>query len=211
MIYCILTVCLTDADFIIRQKEYEQGITSLLQSVKSLPNVKVVIVENRGSRKTFLDTFGVPVLYTQSDRMGTNNKGIKELTDVLECIRNYNIQDDDFIVKMTGRYILEPNSPFIQHLTQMTTNDNYSGIQCMIRYGSYLQSVQPPMDDCITGLIGMKCKYVKTIQMPSGNECVEWKWAKKSREIAAMNISNVRALPKLGIRICPASHAYFLV
>lgn len=110
MIYCILTVCLTDADFIIRQKEYEQGITSLLQSVKSLPNVKVVIVENRGSRKTFLDTFGVPVLYTQSDRMGTNNKGIKELTDVLECIRNYNIQDDDFIVKMTGRYILEPTA-----------------------------------------------------------------------------------------------------
>ena len=34
------------------------------------------------------------------------------------------------------------------------------------------------MDDCVTGLIGMSCLYIKQIEKPNETECVEWKWGK---------------------------------
>lgn len=46
------------------------------------------------------------VYYTLNNNVQTNNKGYKELQDILDCIVKYNINDSDFIVKMTGRYIL---------------------------------------------------------------------------------------------------------
>lgn len=45
------------------------------------------------------------VYYTMNNFLTTNNKGINELKDILDCIDKYNINDTDFIVKMTGIYI----------------------------------------------------------------------------------------------------------
>ena len=54
------------------------------------------------------------------------------------------------------------------------------------------------MDDCITGLIGMYCLYVKQIEKPAENEAVEWKWAKATRLI---NDKHIYMANKLGIEI----------
>jgi hypothetical protein len=64
------------------------------------------------------------------------------------------------------------------------------------------------MDDCITGLIGMSCFYIKQIEKPTESECVEWKWGKVTRLIDNKNICLVN---KLGINICPGSNEYFYV
>ena len=80
--------------------------------------------------------------------------------------------------------------------------------ECVIKYGSYLKPLDCKMDDCITGLIGMKCKYIKQIEKPNENECVELKWGKVTNLIDSEKIYLVN---KLGIDICPGSNHYFRV
>jgi len=60
--------------------------------------------------------------------------------------------------------------------------------------------------DCITGLIGMSCLYVKQIKMPNEGEFVECKWAD-----CTMLIDNIRIyVPStLGISMCPGTNTYF--
>lgn len=173
--------------------------------MKFFRNTKVILVENNGKRKTFLDHFGVDVFYTENN-FSNMEKGAKELKDILDCIQHYNISDDDFIVKMTGRYILQSHSLFMNHLEMISSREK--DWHCIIRYGSFFKPVDFAVEDCITALIGMLCKYVKRIDMPAEQEVVEWKWAEASLEI---NRAKVAALPRLGIAICPGSHKYFLV
>ena len=111
MIYFIVTTCVYN-DCNIRKTQYIDGITKLKEILTYLcfENYKIIIVENNGERSTFLNTLGCEVYYTENNFMPTNNKGIKELQDILDCIGKYNINDNDFIVKMTGRYFLDENS-----------------------------------------------------------------------------------------------------
>jgi hypothetical protein len=82
---------------------------------------------------------------------------------------------------------------------------NYS---CVIRYGPYFKPVTYKMDDCITGLIGMSCIYVKQIEKPTHRECVEWKWGEVTKLIDDKKICIVNTL---GINICPGTNDYFMV
>jgi hypothetical protein len=144
------------------------------------------------------------VYYTENNFLQTGNKGIKELQDILDCIDKYNINDTDFIVKMTGRYILNDNSEFMN----VIKNINNSKYDCVIKYGSYFKPVNYKMNDCITGLIGMSCYYVKLIEKPNERECVEWKWSKVTKLIDDKKIYLVN---NLDINICPGSNNYFKV
>lgn len=205
MIYFIVTTSLFD-DCSIRKKQYTIAINKLKQVINNLniENYKIIIIENNGRSNSFLDTFHCDTFYTANNFLKTNNKGYKELTDILDCIERYDIHDNDFIVKMTGRYILEDYSEFMDVLK----NIHDTKFDCVIKYGSYLNPVDYKMNDCITGLIGMTCRYIKIIQKPKNNECVEWKWAKVTSLIDDNKIHKVN---KLGINICPGSNNYFLV
>ena len=201
MIYFIVTTSIfIDCD--IRKRQYIYGINTLLKKIKDLNilNYKIIIIENNGIRNTFLNNSECEVYYTMNNFLTTNNKGIKELQDILDCIDKYNINDTDFIVKMTGRYILNDNSEF--------KNIHNTKYDCVIKYGSYLTPVNYKIDDCITGLIGMSCLYVKQIEKPNENECIEWKWGKVTRLIDDKKIYLVN---NLGINICPGSNKYFMV
>lgn len=205
MIYFIVTTSLYN-ECPIRKKSYINGINKLKNIIQDLNvlNYKIIIVENNGKRYTFLDTLDCEVYYTENNYLQTNNKGIKELQDVLDCINTYNIADTDFIVKMTGRYILNDDSEFM-NIIQNIQNTNYN---CVIKYGPYFKPVNYKMDDCITGLIGMSCYYVKLIEKPNEDECVEWKWGKVTKLIDDKKIYLVN---NLGIDICPCSNNYFKV
>jgi len=203
-LYIIITICLIDEFYEIRKQQYIRGINSVIDVCKNNANYKIILVENNGARDTFLNTFDLPILYTRNNKINTGNKGIKELQDVLDCIKYFNIDDNDFIVKITGRYYLDNDSPFFNVVNNLQTN-NY---ECVIRYGSYINPVSFKCADCITGLIGLLCKYVKKIEMPNNNECVEWKWAKTSLTV---DNDKVCLLDKLGIYIAPASNNYFIV
>ena len=102
---------------------------------------------------------------------------------------------------MTGRYILNDNSEFMSVI-------NNTSYDCIIKYGPYTSPVDYKMNDCITGLIGIRCLYIKQIEKPKENECVEWKWAKVTYGIKDTHIYKVKFL---GINICPASNNFFLV
>jgi hypothetical protein len=184
--------------------QYTQAITTVINYCNNKDNIKIVLVENNGTSPSFLDNFNIPVLYTNTNNtMYTKNIGLKELNDVNLCIQHFDIKDDDFIVKMTGRYVITNPCPFFEKLNDI---DN---LDCIIRYGSYLEpacSYKKP--DCITGLIGMKCRNVKKIIAPKEDEGVEWAWAKESMLIPDEKIC---ILSDLGVNIAPGSNNYFYV
>jgi hypothetical protein len=209
MIYFLVTTCLYN-DCLIRKNQYINGITKLKKVIKdlSIENYKIIIIENNGLRPTFLDSFiennKCMVYYTNNNiRIHSGNKGIKELKDLHDCIKEYNIQDDDFIVKLTGRYVLHDNSEFMRVVKNLPNEPYY----CIIRYGNYTVPLPYKVKDSITGLIGMTCYYVKQIPYPPNEYVsVEWKWAETSYLIDDFYIYSVNTL---GIDICPASNTYY--
>jgi hypothetical protein len=270
MIYFIITTSLIDRDWEIRQNQNKLAIYSLLEFLKfsnvTRNDIQPIIVENQlatvmENPSSFLDNFGIPVLYTKNNTIPTQNKGIKEWADIQYCIEKFNIQENDFVVKMTGRYVVIhnesqiglnghenfsrdigrlihiynaclpplsggignvlPKTPdfynndlrfypsFLSFLIINMLNDNNSYHDCLIRYGSYNDpTCMVPIEDCITGLIGMRCKHIKNIPRPQEHECVEHLWAKASLNIPE---ERVKKFDKLGIYITPACNSYFLV
>jgi hypothetical protein len=207
MIYFIVTTSVFN-DCPIRKSQYINGITKLKESIIQLniENYKIIIVENNDQRETFLNDLECDVYYTANNFLPIQNKGYKELQDVFDCIKKYSINDTDFIVKMTGRYILHDNSEFMKIIQGLHSESTY--YDCVIKYGSFYNPVNYKMNDCITGLIGMTCFYVKQINYPREKGCVEWKWAKVTDLI---NNEKICMVNKLGINICPGTNDYFLV
>ena len=197
MIYLIITTSIIDRRFEtplssqeLRENQYKTGILSALDKIKGT-DIIPIIVENNGKRSTFLDDFGIDILYTD-----TNNSaryyGNKELEDIFNVIKHYNIHDDDMIIKFTGRYFMS-HSCFIEEIIKNPDND------CFLRFGSFFNPVNYPMSDCITGLIAMRCKYIKQIEfVPDINASIEWNWAK-----VASSIEKRKIVDRLGF-ICYA-------
>lgn len=216
-VWVIITACLINGtikgrDFETRKTEY---IVAIQKIIKQFQGCQIVIVENHsllqkhiriGPHMTFLNKFGVPVLYTRNNRFVTRNYGMKELLDVFACIQHFNIQDDDFIVKVTGRYMLAESSNFINEIRRLSET-KYDAI---VRYGSYMEHPAPEKSaHCVTGLVGLRCKYVKQIEIPNEDTYVEEKWAKK---ISELEDSKVCVLSELGVYIRPEMKlVYFLV
>jgi hypothetical protein len=180
MIYFIITTSIIN-NCIIRKEQYIKSITILKNIIqnKKIENYQIIIVENNGLRKTYLDDLGCTVYYTNNNSLPTNNKGYKELQDILDTITIFDIKNTDFIVKMTGRYSLEYDSEFMNVLEMCSKSEASlslpSEIDCIIKYGPFSSPVDYKTNDCITGLIGMRCFYIKQIEKPNLNECVEWK------------------------------------
>ena len=203
MIYIIITTSIYD-NSLTRKNQYINGINKLKQYVQNFKNYKIIVVENNGSRNTYLNSLNCEIYYTNNNSLPTKNKGYRELQDILDCINKYNIEDSDFIVKLTGRYVLNDTSEFMDNVK----NIDDTKYDCIIKYGSYNLPVNYKMDDCITGLIGMRCIYIKQIVKPKENECVEWKWAKVTKLIED---DKIKIVNNLGIYICPGSDKYFLI
>lgn len=196
-------------DYETRKAEYMTCIPNIMRLFK---DCNIIIVENHSSIKpkniikhmTFLDRYGT-VVYTKTNQIVTRNYGMKELLDIQYCISNFNIPDDDFIVKITGRYNPTDNSEFLRQvkIIQWTKYD------AIVRYGSFEEPACSKKPSCITGLIGLRCKYVKELEIPDEDTYVEDKWARK---IMSLDDSKVCVLEHLGIFIRPCgSQVYFFV
>lgn len=202
MIFFIITTCIF-ANNKTRNKQYINAITKFINITKDIPNSKIIIVENNGNRETYLNKLGCEVYYTENNKLPTINKGYKELKDIHDCIKTYNINDTDFIVKVSGRYIIHDDSEFINVVKTIDNN-----IHCIIKYGAYFKPQNIKIEDCITGLIGMRCDYVKQIKLPEEYQPVEHNWAKVTYLI---NDENIYKVNKLGIDICTHSNSYYAV
>ena len=205
MLYFIVTTSLFN-ECHKRKLQYINAINKLKQVINklSIENYKIIIVENNDNKNTFLDTLECTTFYTNNNSLKTINRGRKELQDILDCIDKFNINDNDFIVKMTGRYILDDDSEFMNVIKDI----DKTKYDCVIKYGPYMKPVNYKMQDCITGLIGTTCGYIKKIEKPEDYVALEWNWAKVTY---LMEDENIYKVDKLGINICPGSTEYFKV
>ena len=214
MIYFLVTTCLSNST-LTKMGQYNKAINKLLKLTKNIPNTKCIIIENNGKRKTFLNEYDCDIFYTKNNNIKHRNIGLKELKDIFDCIEAYQINEEDFVVKITGRYLLDSNSKFIKQLY------NLKDIDCIIQYGSlpkingrYIFKKSNKINDgCFTGLIGMRCKYIKKIKQykkdfSDSHIWVEKKWANVTNLIDKNKI----IIPKtLGINICPGSYTYYFM
>lgn len=207
MIYIIITTSIF-SECEIRKNKYIKCINNLNNIIKE-NNIDcyIIIVENNGLRQTYLDNLNCKVYYTNNNiNINTGNKGHKELQDIIDCIQYFKIQDNDFIVKMTGRYFLHKDSNFIYEL-----KNNVTKYDAIIRYGSCFfnpKNIKRNNDDCCSGLIGMTCHYIKLIKPISETHPIEKDWAKITH---LMNKNRICHLHYLGIDICPLNKKYYSI
>lgn len=198
-IYWILTTSLIEKDFEKRKEQYIRGIQSVLTLLENI-DVKIIIVENNGSRTTFLDMFSsqCSIYYTENNKLDTHY-GVKELYDILSCIDHFKIKDDDYVVKMTGRYYLNISScPFADEIKNLNTT-HYDAV---LKYGWWEKPSSTKVEDCILGLICMKTKYVKQIDASFKIDHLEHRWARVTLPIPD---KSVKVMDRLGIYISPGA------
>lgn len=215
-IWIIITSSLIGLDKEKRKEEYIKGITKVLETFKD-PKYKIIIVENSSKlnktfspiHKTFLDQFNIPILYTKNNirMLHTYNYGIIELIDLKECINYFNIQDDDFIVKITGRYELQDHCPFFDIVDKLEERP-YSAV---VRYNQF--NDPPSLEKthiCTTGLIGLKCKYLKQIENLDlkDNTSIEINWA---TSISSIKDEDMCILNKLGLLVKSRINQYIYI
>jgi hypothetical protein len=161
MIYLIITTSIAanlGIDYFkVRMERYMYAISETLKHVPS--SVQPIIVENNGNKLDFLERFQhagkkVPVLYTRNNSIGAKSKGVNEMLDIQAIIREFQIQDDDIIVKLTGRYRLL--SPLFFQEIQQEENKYDAWVKffgaCSLRYENY---------DCILGSYAIRAKFLK--------------------------------------------------
>ena len=157
MIYIIITTSINNKvgiqNNIHRQNRYLESIRNVLQLINNDLNIKPIIVENNGARQTFLDNLKCDICYTNNNIIHYKHKGENELLDIKEVINQYNIKDDDIIIKLTGRYKLL-NLYFINLVKNNNNCDAFVKFfnVCTKKY---------MFDDCVLGLFAIKCKYLK--------------------------------------------------
>jgi len=160
MIYLILTASLTDrhglSDSDQRMQQYQ---SSIIKTLEYLPDsIQPIIVENNGLRKTQLDHFihrgkPVPVVYTTHNQEVHRHKGTKETMDLHAVIRQFPIQHDDMIIKLTGRYHMLSSSFFEEVIEQEKNYDAFVKF-----YGTC--SLQFETNDCILGCYAIRAMFL---------------------------------------------------
>jgi hypothetical protein len=177
-----------------RVLEYTDSINSISEFI--LDGIIPIIVENNGKRKTFLDDFWIDVHYTENNNNSFKHKGINELMDIKSVISEYNIQDDDIIIKLTGRYKILDSSFF---KIVIDNSDIYDAFMKFFNVSKeeYLKN------DCILGLFAIRCKYLKEFEYDTELEIPETQFAEYVRR------SNCRIceIERLGLR-CKFSDTY---
>lgn len=158
MIYIIITTSINNREGvkndIHRQNRYIESITQLLQLIKDDVHIKPIIVENNGLRNTYLNKLKCDICYTNNNIDFGHHKGYNELLDIKEVIRQYDIQDDDIIIKLTGRYKLL-NLNFINMV-----KNNIHNYDAFVKFFNVCTK-QYMFNDCVLGLFSIKCKFLK--------------------------------------------------
>jgi hypothetical protein len=162
MIYLIITTSInTKYDPVNeehRKKQYINSITTTLNYIKS-SSIHPILVENNGYRSTYLDDVarqhGCDIVYTNNNSMTCEHKGVNELEDIKDVIKSYNINDNDMIIKLTGRYC--PLNKSFFDMVEKTDHDAF------VKFFN-ICSKQYVNDDCVLGLFAIRCKYLKEFQ-----------------------------------------------
>ena len=161
MIYLIITTSIHNKHGIVnaegRRIRYLDSIRSSLKIIAKFPTIKPIIVENNGFTSSYLDDLQCDVVYSDNNKKACAHKGVNELYDIQHVIKQYNIGDDDMIIKLTGRYKML-DDVFLK--TVINAAENYDAFikffnVCTKRY---------MRDDCVLGLLAVRCKFLKDFE-----------------------------------------------
>lgn len=133
-----------------RETEYTTAICKTLTTVPS--EIRVVIVENSGSQPTFLDRLG-DVFYSGNGSMNVPNKGIIEFKDLMDTVRHFSIDEDDIVIKLTGRYAVEETCFFERVLSTMNEYDAW------LKFFNVCTKEFLP-NDCVLGLYAIRVRHL---------------------------------------------------
>ena len=205
MIYLIITTSITSKSLNNndnhRQNRYIDCIQHLLKLIENDIDIKPIIVENNGFRDTYLNNLKCDICYTNNNKLDFNHKGVNELLDIKEIINQYNIKDDDFIIKLTGRYkILNLN--FINFI-----KNNIYNYEAFIKFYNVC-TLKYELNDCVLGLFCIKCKYIKEFNY---GLCPfpEWDFAEYVRK--NINQNNIKEIEHLDLECCFADNLRILI
>ena len=151
MIYLIITTSINNKYEIENNtKRKERYLYAISETLKHLPaEIIPIVVENNGKRETYLDIFNV--FYTNNNTYRFKSKGINEMLDIKDVIREYGIKNDDIIIKLTGRYrVLSPD--FFKEVIEK-------------KYDAYVKfynvsTLQFEKYDCILGCYAIKAEFI---------------------------------------------------
>ena len=187
MIYLIITTSINNKhgidDFEHRKRRYIDSIQSVLSLIRGDETIKPIIIENNGYRQTYLDGLGCEVAYSNNNTLNLHHKGLNELNDVHQLISHYNIQDDDMIIKLTGRYkVLNPN--FLNFVKY-----NIDKYDAFVKFFNVC-SLEYLYNDCVLGLFAIKCKYMKqfSYKCDKSPECEFAEYVRKMRVVEIVDL-----------------------
>jgi hypothetical protein len=194
MIYLIITSSIENnygiRDVAHREKTYKESIE---QSLSVLPkSIKPIIVENNGQRQTFLDDFGVDVVYTENNFKQFPNKGGNELADIKHVINAYDMKDDDIVIKLTGRYKLISDM-FLQGVIH-----EQEVYDAFVKFFNVCTLEFMPGKDCVLGLYAIRVKYLKNFEFTfNGIQSIESEFA-----MYASSLPRCKACTTIDLECC---------
>ena len=163
MIYLIITTSIVDKhnqfDINDRFLRYKECITSVLNLLHNDSNIKPIIVENNKPNcfSSCQSIWGCDIVYTDNNQNYYPHKGNNELLDIKDVINQYDIKDDDIIIKLTGRYKVLTNDFFT------LVKENATNFDAFVKFFN-VATLQYDINDCILGLLAIKCKYLKDFE-----------------------------------------------
>lgn len=139
------TAALTNAHYSFRKKQYLASFNALFK-LGYRKNSFYIVEALKKHGPTFLNEHCNHVFYSKANNSSFRNHGINEALTFYDALNHFKFDDDDMIIKMTGRYLLLSDSFFI-----IAKNNSH--------YDAIVKQLDPT---CFyTSLIAMKCKHWK--------------------------------------------------
>lgn len=190
MIYLIITTSIIDnarglkQDPNVRREQYLESIRAALDHLPA--SITPIIVENNGERQTFLDDFGIPVIYTTNNKTHEHHKGVNELMDIHDVIDRLKMSDQDTVIKMTGRYKIL-NDTFFKLVLE---NQSYD---CIVKFFNVV-AVAYMYHDCALGLYAMKVKHLKNFKYSQFSKSAEVEFSEYCRSLNVLECMDLGLL-----------------
>lgn len=142
-----------------RKNEYFLAISNVLASIPK--NIIPVIIENSCDGESYLDVFNCKIIYTRNNTFQTDgkyilHKGYNETISIKKAIEILDVNDDDMIVKLTGRYLLFKDDIF-QFVNRCPEKDAF------LRYFNIMTYTSESID-MVQGLFALRAKYFKIFE-----------------------------------------------
>jgi hypothetical protein len=149
------------------EERYVECIRDTIDKLSEFP-VDFYVVENNGKRPTLLDTIErANILYTDTNQNDWLT-GNKEFFDIQTVCRTYGFEDEDIVVKLTGRYLIADSSLIEKILDYKDLADvfmKFYDASC-----DRLKRDKWKYNDCVLGLYGIRYSVLKEFKLELLNQ-----------------------------------------